>query len=78
VNENGNGISQSDDRLMTVREVAEMLKVHPNTIRVWNNRGLIKAYRLGSRGDRRFSQAEIQDFLANNSLDEIVLTKQES
>jgi excisionase family DNA binding protein len=62
---------------MTVREVAEMLKVHPNTVRVWNNRGLIKAYRLGSRGDRRFSEVEILDFLANNSLNETLTAKQE-
>ena len=64
--QNGN----SDHSLLTVREVADMLRIHPNTVRMWNNRGLIKAYRLGSRGDRRFSQQEILEFLARQGIED--------
>ena len=78
MNENINDSGQKDDKLMTVGEVADMLKVHPNTVRVWNNRGLIKAYRLGSRGDRRFSQVEILDFLASNDINSTGLSQQVS
>ena len=50
--------------MLTVQEVARLLHIHPNTLRRWSNRGLIKAYRITPRGDRRFRQEEILDFLA--------------
>ena len=50
--------------MLTVREVARLLHIHPNTLRRWSNRGLIKAYRITPRGDRRFRREEILDFLA--------------
>jgi excisionase family DNA binding protein len=39
--------------------------VHPNTIRAWSDNGLIKAYRLGYRHDRRFSFEDIEKFLTS-------------
>ena len=53
---------QMDD-MLTVREVARILHVHPNTLRRWSNNGRIKAYRITRRGDRRFKRQEITDFL---------------
>ena len=50
-------------KLLTVQEVADLLNVHPNTVRQWSDQGLIKSYRIGPRGDRRFRQADIMDFL---------------
>ena len=50
--------------MLTVQEVARLLHIHPNTLRRWSNRGLIKAYRITPRGDRRFRREEIIDFLA--------------
>jgi excisionase family DNA binding protein len=50
--------------MLTVQEVARLLHIHPNTLRRWSNRGLIKAYRITPRGDRRFRREEILDFLA--------------
>ncbi len=49
--------------LLTVREAARKLSVHPNTLRRWSNRGLIKAHRIGPRRDRRFEEEEIEAFL---------------
>jgi len=46
--------------LITVRDAAQVLSVHVNTIRRWNDRGLLKAYRIGSRGDRRFLLNDIR------------------
>jgi len=40
----GNGEYMSD--LLTVREVARLLHVHPNTLRRWSNKGRIRAYRI--------------------------------
>ena len=56
---NGNG-------LLTARQVARLLNVHVNTVRRWNDRGILKAYRIGPRGDRRFNKADIDMFLAAN------------
>jgi len=50
--------------MLTVQEVARLLHIHPNTLRRWSNRGLIKAYRITPRGDRRFRREEILEFLA--------------
>ena len=50
-------------KLLTVQEVAELLNVHPNTVRQWSDQGLIKSYRIGTRGDRRFRQDDITSFL---------------
>ena len=55
-----------DDMLM-VREVARLFHIHPNTLRRWSNNGRIKAYRITSRGDRRFKREEIAQFLAELS-----------
>ncbi len=57
----------SDSRLsamLTTSEVARLLHVHINTVRRWSDRGLIRAYRISSRGDRRFRQEDITRFLA--------------
>lgn len=52
--------------LLTARQVARLLNVHVNTVRRWNDRGILKAYRIGPRGDRRFNKADIDMFLAGN------------
>jgi excisionase family DNA binding protein len=56
---NGGHISD----MLTIREVARLLHVHPNTLRRWSNAGRIKAYHINQRGDRRFKREEIAHFL---------------
>jgi len=53
-------------RLLTVREVAEFLHVHPNTVRQWSEKGLIRSCRVGSRGDRRFSVADVNGIVSSS------------
>ena len=45
--------------LLTVREVAAMLNIHINTVRRWSDLGVLKAYRIGPRGDRRFRREDV-------------------
>ena len=61
----GNGEHMSE--LLTVREVARLFHIHPNTLRRWSNDGRIKAYRITARGDRRYRREEIVRFLAGLS-----------
>ena len=49
--------------MLTTSDVAHILNVHINTIRRWSNQGILKTYRIGSRGDRRFERQDITDFL---------------
>lgn len=45
--------------LLTVREVAEVLRVSPLTIKRWGKRGKLPAIRINSRGDRRYKKEAI-------------------
>lgn len=50
--------------MLTVREVARMLHIHSNTVRRWSDQGILKAYRVTRRGDRRFRRVDIVRFLS--------------
>lgn len=49
--------------LLTLKETCEILKVHPNTLRQWDKKGILKAVRFGVRGDRRYRFKEINKLL---------------
>lgn len=49
--------------MMTTSGVARMLYVHINTVRRWSDQGILKPYRIGPRGDRRFMRDDIIQFL---------------
>lgn len=53
--------------MLTVREVSELLHVHTNTLRRWSDMGILKAYRIGPRGDRRFKQEDIDLLLLHET-----------
>ena len=50
-------------QMLTVREVARLLHVHTNTVRRWADRGTIRAYRISSRGDRRFRREDLARYI---------------
>jgi len=45
--------------LLTVREVAEVLRVSPLTVKRWGKRGKLPAIRINSRGDRRYKKEAV-------------------
>ena len=45
--------------LLTVREVATLLRVSPLTITRWGKRGKLPAIRINSRGDRRYKKESV-------------------
>ena len=49
--------------LLTLKEVCEILKVHPNTLRQWDQKRVLKAVRFGSRRDRKYKKEDILKLL---------------
>ena len=45
--------------LLTVREVAELLRVSVLTIKRWGKRGKLTPIRINSRGDRRYKKEAV-------------------
>lgn len=45
--------------LLTVREVAQVLRVSMLTIKRWGKRGKLPAIRINSRGDRRYKKEAV-------------------
>ena len=46
--------------LLNVRDTARTLGVHENTIRNWEERGILRAVRLPGSGYRRFSVQDVE------------------
>jgi excisionase family DNA binding protein len=46
--------------LLNVRDTARALGVHENTVRNWEERGLLRAVRLPGSGFRRFAAADVE------------------
>jgi excisionase family DNA binding protein len=56
-------IGNQMDSMLTIREVSRLLHVHPNTLRRWADKGVIRSFCITPRGDRRFMSQDIDRFL---------------
>jgi excisionase family DNA binding protein len=56
-------VTDANEKMLTVKEVAGLLNIHPNTLRRWSEQGRIVTYKINSRGDRRFKRSDIEKFL---------------
>ena len=45
--------------ILTLKQTSHILNLHPNTLRNWDNRGILRAIRYGTRGDRRYKKSEV-------------------
>lgn len=50
--------------LLSIAEASEILKCHPNTLRQWDKKEILKAVRFGERKDRRYRKEDILELLA--------------
>ncbi len=49
--------------LLTAREVADKLRVHRQVVKVWLRSGRLKGIKIGTRGDWRVSQEDLDTYL---------------
>jgi excisionase family DNA binding protein len=52
--------------LLTVKEVADLLRVSTLTVKRWGKRGKLPAIRINSRGDRRYKKESVLWLLGIN------------
>ncbi|OGH48432.1 MAG: hypothetical protein A3G66_01450 [Candidatus Levybacteria bacterium RIFCSPLOWO2_12_FULL_39_17] len=52
-------------KTLTVGQVADLLSVHPETVRRWDRTEKLVAIRVGNRGHRRYLMEEILKILNN-------------
>jgi excisionase family DNA binding protein len=55
------------DPPLSTGDVARLLNIHANTVRRWSHSGLLKTYRVGPRGDRRFKRNDVQKLLEKSA-----------
>ncbi len=55
--------------MLTTGDVAQFLGLHTNTVRRWNAKGILKSYRISSRGDRRFRREDVDGFLKEGEIE---------
>ena len=56
----------ADERWLTVPEVADVLRVHPETVREWLRSGRLDGVRIGRRSGWRISESQLDTFLGRD------------
>ena len=51
-------------KLLTIRQAAEIINVHVETLRRWDKSGKLKAIIVNERGDRRYDPRGIERFIS--------------
>ena len=49
--------------LITLSEACAILKVHPNTLRAWDKKGILPAIRIGVKRVRRYRKEDIRKLM---------------
>lgn len=59
--------NEQAETLVNIETAAKMLGVHKETLRRWDRRGILKAIKIGSRGDRRYKKEDLLKIINRNS-----------
>jgi len=51
------------EKLLKLKEAAEILSVHPNTLRLWDRKGILVAVRIGEKKIRRYRLEDIRKLI---------------
>lgn len=53
--------------LLTLKEASAILKCHPNTLRHWDNKGVLPAIRIGIKRIRKYDRENILKLIQENT-----------
>lgn len=59
---------KKENQLLKLSEAAELLNVHPNTLRHWDKKGILVAVRFGERKDRRYRKEDIMKLVNSKTM----------
>ena len=54
------------EKLLTISEAAALINVHPETLRRWDREGTLVALKVNERGDRRYRESDLLEFMNVN------------
>lgn len=53
-------------RFLTVNEFASRIGVHPQTVRMWDKKGMLKPHHKTPSGRRLYSEEQVSDYFGKN------------
>jgi len=54
------------DKLIDINEAAKLINVNPETLRRWDRDGKLIAIKVNDRGDRRYRESDLMEFVKTN------------
>ncbi|QQS44453.1 MerR family transcriptional regulator [Candidatus Roizmanbacteria bacterium] len=54
------------EQLLTITEAADLINVHPETLRRWDREKVLIAVKINDRGDRRYRKTDILNFMSTH------------
>ena len=54
---------KKDKKILTIKEVSEIIGVHQQTLRRWDEDGKLKAIRIGKMGHRKYRKSDVDKLL---------------
>jgi DNA-binding transcriptional MerR regulator len=64
--------------LLSLKSVCSKLDLHPNTLRNWERKGLLRSYTIGIKGNRRYRKEDIVRLIKPRYYKELMESYKES